>query len=241
MAHARVLRGVAVAEVPSALSATVGTARPALDASEQAIVDRLSTGARPEEIAIALGVSLATVRKKIARAKRKRGARTLAELVAGNAGRDFSDVKGAEGVSGRARVPAASMLTGVQLEIVELLADGLRYRDVATRLSISERQVQRYVQAAIKRLGVRNSVELVAALANRTRTSAGDGPALGTERRDQPRFAGTAEYGASERAMAAVERRHAERTRGSEEGVRGAQRPRDQSDRASAVWSDLHR
>lgn len=53
-------------------------------------------------------------------------------------------------------------LTARQLEVVALLADGLRYDDVAACLSISRRQVQRHVAQAIERLGVRNANELIA-------------------------------------------------------------------------------
>lgn len=53
-------------------------------------------------------------------------------------------------------------LTARQLQVVALLADGLRYRDVAACLAISERQVHRHVGNAIERAGVRTAVELVA-------------------------------------------------------------------------------
>jgi DNA-binding CsgD family transcriptional regulator len=53
-------------------------------------------------------------------------------------------------------------LTARQLEVVALLADGLRQREVAACLSISERQVQRHVADAVGRLGLRNAYELAA-------------------------------------------------------------------------------
>lgn len=70
----------------------------------------------------------------------------------------------------RAAAPAAPAstpdategLTARQLQVVALLADGLRYREVAACLSISVRQVQRHVANAVARLGVRNANELVA-------------------------------------------------------------------------------
>ena len=59
--------------------------------------------------------------------------------------------------------PAASRrLTARQLQVVALLADGLRHREVAACLSISERQVQRHVAEAVGRLGLRNAYELSA-------------------------------------------------------------------------------
>lgn len=53
-------------------------------------------------------------------------------------------------------------LTARQIQVVALLADGLRYRDIAACLSISERQVQRHVSNAIARLGVASAGALVA-------------------------------------------------------------------------------
>jgi DNA-binding CsgD family transcriptional regulator len=53
-------------------------------------------------------------------------------------------------------------LTARQLQVVALLADGLRYREVAACLSISARQVQRHVAQAAGRLGVSGAYELVA-------------------------------------------------------------------------------
>jgi DNA-binding CsgD family transcriptional regulator len=53
-------------------------------------------------------------------------------------------------------------LTARQLQVVALLADGLRYHDVAACLSISDGQVQRHVARAVERLGVGNATELVA-------------------------------------------------------------------------------
>jgi DNA-binding NarL/FixJ family response regulator len=52
--------------------------------------------------------------------------------------------------------------TGRQLEVVALLATGLRYGEVGASLSISARQVQRHVAEAVSRARVRNVYELVA-------------------------------------------------------------------------------
>lgn len=53
-------------------------------------------------------------------------------------------------------------LTARQLEVLELLASGLRYSDVAERLSISTRQVQRHAAQAVERAGAVNLCQLVA-------------------------------------------------------------------------------
>ncbi|MGI9099901.1 MAG: helix-turn-helix transcriptional regulator [Solirubrobacteraceae bacterium] len=57
---------------------------------------------------------------------------------------------------------AIDRLTARQLQVVALLADGLRYREVAACLSISARQVQRHVAQAAARLGVNGAYELAA-------------------------------------------------------------------------------
>lgn len=57
---------------------------------------------------------------------------------------------------------AIDRLTARQLQVVALLADGLRYREVAACLSISARQVQRHVAQAVARLGVNGAYELAA-------------------------------------------------------------------------------
>jgi DNA-binding CsgD family transcriptional regulator len=55
-----------------------------------------------------------------------------------------------------------SCLTSRQLQVVALLADGYRYRDIAACLGISAGQVHRHVTNAIARLGVQSANELVA-------------------------------------------------------------------------------
>jgi DNA-binding CsgD family transcriptional regulator len=53
-------------------------------------------------------------------------------------------------------------LTPRQLEVLGLLADGLRYAEVAARLSISARQAQRHAAQAVERNGAVNLCQLVA-------------------------------------------------------------------------------
>lgn len=60
------------------------------------------------------------------------------------------------------RAGATRRLTARQIQVVALLADGLRQREVAACLSISERQVQRHIAEAVARLGLRNAYELAA-------------------------------------------------------------------------------
>jgi DNA-binding CsgD family transcriptional regulator len=139
-------------------------------------VDLLASGLAPKQIALARGVSLATVRKHLMQAKRKTGARTLAELVVTT--QVLRD--GEQGVSELAAGHAAqrhdladpsdqpedliNRLSPRQLQVIALLYDGLRYRDIARCLAISERQVGRHVAGAIKRAGVQSSAQLIALL-----------------------------------------------------------------------------
>lgn len=61
-----------------------------------------------------------------------------------------------------AGVSAVQQLSARQLQVLALLADGLRYDEVAACLDISGRQVQRHVSNAIARLGLRNANQLLA-------------------------------------------------------------------------------
>jgi DNA-binding CsgD family transcriptional regulator len=67
-------------------------------------------------------------------------------------------------------------LTARQLQVVALLADGLRYREIAACLAISVRQVERHVAHAIARLGVKSVYELVAVAVREGLVPAGDRP-----------------------------------------------------------------
>ncbi|MEA2192540.1 MAG: Bacterial regulatory protein luxR family [Solirubrobacteraceae bacterium] len=138
-----------------------------LSAAERMTVARLGRGEAPRDIAAARGVSLAMVRKTIASAKRKTRARTLAELVALNA---QAGLIGGAPASYQSGATAVGTLSNLQQRIVVLLADGLRYRDIAARLSVSERQLQRHVQTAIERLGLRTTAELVAVMSSQPRS-----------------------------------------------------------------------
>ena len=68
-------------------------------------------------------------------------------------------------------------LTARQLQVLALLADGMRYRQIAACLAISERQVQRHVTDAIARAQVRNANELIAAAASERLTPTSAAPA----------------------------------------------------------------
>jgi DNA-binding CsgD family transcriptional regulator len=57
---------------------------------------------------------------------------------------------------------ALHRLTARQLEVLALMADGLRYDEIAACLSISAQQVQRHVANARERLGVASTSQLLA-------------------------------------------------------------------------------
>lgn len=74
-----------------------------------------------------------------------------------------------------ARESSTGRLTARQIQVVALLADGMRYRQIADCLSISVRQVERHVADGIARAGVRNATQLVA-------VAVSDGTVLATRR-----------------------------------------------------------
>jgi DNA-binding CsgD family transcriptional regulator len=123
-----------------------------LTAGERRVLELLASGLAPKQAALEQGVSISTVRSHIASAKRKTGARTLPQLVWAFAGSPVGD----------AGVVGTGHLTTRQLQVVALLAEGHRHRDIAARLSISERQVQRHIRNAVGRLGIASTEELVA-------------------------------------------------------------------------------
>lgn len=58
-------------------------------------------------------------------------------------------------------------LTPRQQRVVELLADGLEYDDIAKRLRISPHTVRRHTEALMQRLGVRSRDDAIAVLRHR--------------------------------------------------------------------------
>lgn len=67
-----------------------------------------------------------------------------------------------DGMARTAPASVTSRMTDRQLQVVAMLADGLRYREIAECLSISPGQVHRHVANAVTRTGARSVNELVA-------------------------------------------------------------------------------
>jgi len=58
-------------------------------------------------------------------------------------------------------VPSVPRLTDRETEVLQLVADGLTSRQVATRLGLSHRTVENHVQSTMRKLQLHNRIELV--------------------------------------------------------------------------------
>ncbi|MGZ4312712.1 MAG: response regulator transcription factor, partial [Solirubrobacteraceae bacterium] len=56
-------------------------------------------------------------------------------------------------------------LTGRELEVLDLLAEGLRNAEIAQRLVVSDKTAEHHVSAVLRKLGVRSRAEAAAAAA----------------------------------------------------------------------------
>jgi DNA-binding NarL/FixJ family response regulator len=81
----------------------------------------------------------------------------LAALVLG----EFRRLAAAPPASGSADGPAVPTLTERETEILRMVATGLSYKQIASRLVISHRTVQNHVQSILGKLHLHNRVELV--------------------------------------------------------------------------------
>ena len=68
-------------------------------------------------------------------------------------------------------------LSGRQVEVLELLADGCSYDEIATRLFISVNTVKFHIRSIFARLGIHSRVEAAQLLATHAGHPAGEGPA----------------------------------------------------------------
>ncbi|CAA9478601.1 MAG: hypothetical protein AVDCRST_MAG67-713 [uncultured Solirubrobacteraceae bacterium] len=65
--------------------------------------------------------------------------------------------------------PGGPSMTDRELEVLELLAEGLRTSEIAARLAIAEVTVRRHVSSAVTKLGVEDRAAAVAVLTGRER------------------------------------------------------------------------
>ena len=65
--------------------------------------------------------------------------------------------------------PGGPSMTDRELEVLELMAEGLRTSEIAARLSISEVTVRRHVSSAVAKLGVADRAAAIAILTGRSR------------------------------------------------------------------------
>lgn len=71
-------------------------------------------------------------------------------------------------------LPAARLLTGQQLRIAELVAEGATNREIAARMFLSTRTVDHHLRNVFHRLGIRSRTELVRAFAGRAPSALDD-------------------------------------------------------------------
>ena len=65
--------------------------------------------------------------------------------------------------------PGGPSMTDRELEVLELMAEGLRTSEIAARLSISEVTVRRHVSSAVAKLGVADRAAAISILTGRSR------------------------------------------------------------------------
>ena len=97
--------------------------------------------------------------------------RNREEIVGQGLSREAAVALAIEEMRGTSAPPevAASELTPRERQVVSYVAEGLSNREIAARLSISQRTVDSHVQHAIDKLGVRSRAQLAAWHARRER------------------------------------------------------------------------
>jgi DNA-binding NarL/FixJ family response regulator len=159
---AEVIRGVLAAVPPTRvlmLSAS-GERQDVLDAVTAGALGYMLKSARIDELVAAV---------RAAAAGQPVFTPGLAGLVLGeyrrlaDGGRPTAGPSGPAGLAGRAREsgPPVPRLTDRETEILRLIAKGLTYPQIATRLTLSTRTVQNHVRNTLTKLQLHNKAELV--------------------------------------------------------------------------------
>ena len=65
--------------------------------------------------------------------------------------------------------PGGPSMTDRELEVLELMTEGLRTSEIAAQLSISEVTVRRHVSSAVSKLGVADRAAAISVLSGRSR------------------------------------------------------------------------
>ena len=155
-------RGLADLETPE-LSSDEGPYALALTGRWRAAADAWVELGCPYEAAFALGqVDDEDARRRALERLRQLGARPAATMVARRLRERGASVPRGPRATTRAN---GAQLTTREVEVLRLVADGLRNGDVADRLFVSRRTIDHHVSSILRKLGVRSRGEAVAAAA----------------------------------------------------------------------------
>lgn len=85
---------------------------------------------------------------------------SVARSLAGGAGRQSGNGRSAEGAAAAVAAAAAAGIRGRELEVLQLIADGLSNQEIADRLFLSTGTVRNYVSNLLEKLSLRDRTQL---------------------------------------------------------------------------------
>lgn len=156
------------------VAAATGQVEQAVEAFEAALSAFTEAG-RDLDVArvrLALATLLADERREVASIEAQAALATFDALGARREADRTAALLRRLGRPGRAAPRVAGPLTGREREVLDLVAQGLRNRDIAARLYISPRTVEDHVSRILAKLGVATRTEAVAVAAQRDEAGA---------------------------------------------------------------------